>query len=238
MLNVNDQLLTPLVNLLFPLFCYTCGEEGHSWCLTASDPLAWPLCFGCRRSYHPQAAQPNCPQSLPLVWLGRYTDVRLRTAIYDWKYAGYHAISQDWARLLAESVRRQFLTASLLVPIPLHWQRRLARGYNQTEILAQQISAILAWPAAHILERKRATAVQAHLTDDQRAANVAGAFAVRLTSTTIKRTPVWLVDDVMTTGATLQAARQTLTKAGWSVQGVIVIAATGQSGSTKTTLSE
>ncbi len=224
-----SRFFQPLVDLVFPLFCYICGAEGHTWCRPDQQKLPWPLCFACRRGYHPHDSQPGCPVSQPLIWLGPYHDLRLRTALYQWKYSGYWQISQDWAASLAKQLQTHFSEKGLLVPIPLHWRRRLARGYNQTAILTNQISRLSTWPRADLLIRTRTTAVQAKLKTDERVANVAGAFAIASKVDAIfpDKKPVWLIDDVATTGATLAEAQGVLQRVDWTVAGIIVVAATG-----------
>jgi ComF family protein len=161
-----------------------------------------------------------------LLWQGPYHDPHLRLALYDWKYRGYWAVSDAWAVGLADRLRR-FSFASpdqnLLVPIPLHWLRQLGRGYNQAAVLANQISLETGWPSANLLFRIRRTETQATLPDNKRQANVLGAFALAKRRP-LNTKPVWLVDDIVTTGATIEAARQTLIAAGYEVAGVIVIA--------------
>lgn len=91
-----------------------------------------------------------------------------------------------------------------LVPVPLHRRRQRTRGYNQSERLAAAVAALTGIPLCDVLQRTSATAPQTHLPPDLRARNVAGAFTVRAGA----RLPsyVLLIDDVLTTGATLQAA--------------------------------
>jgi predicted amidophosphoribosyltransferase len=105
-------------------------------------------------------------------------------------------------------------TDCLLIPVPIHWKRRLGRGYNQSETIAQGIQAV--FPGMEILPRgvfvrTRATQTQTRYSEEKRARNIRGAIAVsqhanmveRLNTLAVKR-PVWiLVDDVFTSGATL-----------------------------------
>ena len=100
----------------------------------------------------------------------------------------------------------------LVVPVPLHWTRKLRRGYNQADIIARGVAAELAVPACcRLLVRRRLTRSQTHLDPEQRRANVASAFAVR--PGVLKRLHprhILLVDDVYTTGATLLACHRAL----------------------------
>jgi ComF family protein len=110
---------------------------------------------------------------------------------------------------LAEEAR---LPVDLLVPVPLHWTRRARRGFNQAEELARATARLGGWPTARLLRRTRRTAEQA-LADsmEQRRDNLRGAFACRAgAGAEAAGQHVWLVDDVTTTGATLNAAVRAL----------------------------
>jgi ComF family protein len=115
----------------------------------------------------------------------------------------------------------------LFVPVPLHWTRRLARGYNQSRIVAKRLKH----PSAGVsgaLARTRRTRSQTALPGfARRRANVAGAFKVRVNRGVAGRT-VCLVDDVKTTGATLNECAGTLKRAGASKVFALVLAVAGQ----------
>jgi len=112
------------------------------------------------------------------------------------------------------------------VPVPLHWMRRLVRGYNQSLVLAKKLKH----PKAEIntdLVRIRYTEKQVSMSFSERAANVAGAFAVRKGHSFAGR-KVCLVDDIKTTGATLNECAKTLKEAGTSKVYALVLAVAGQ----------
>jgi ComF family protein len=115
-----------------------------------------------------------------------------------------------------------------VVPIPLHAERLRQRGYNQAALISQafcQRTGLRHWPEA--LVRVRATAAQHELNPLQRQHNLAGAFALKQ----VPATPVLLVDDIYTTGSTVQAAQQVLAAAGIPVAGVVVVAQTPKAAS-------
>ena len=101
----------------------------------------------------------------------------------------------------------------LIVPVPLHWTRRLQRGFNQTELLGSFLARELGIPLVACLARRHATAHQARLSGDERLRNLRHAFVPRRTGAFRNRS-VLLIDDVFTTGATLTAATEALLKAG------------------------
>lgn len=100
--------------------------------------------------------------------------------------------------------------ADLVVPVPLHWRRQLLRGYNQAESIGRPLARLLGLPFGEALKRPRATAAQAGLGRDHRRANVRQAFRARRPLSG----HILLVDDVATTGATLDAAARALRRGG------------------------
>jgi ComF family protein len=113
---------------------------------------------------------------------------------------------------MAEYAADLGLVADALVPVPLHRARERQRGYNQSRLLAREMSASLDWPVVEALARLRNTPAQVGLNRAQRLANVRDAFCVTDASVAGRR--VLLIDDVCTTGATLGACSQALRRAG------------------------
>jgi len=218
----------PLLAVVFPSRCPACGLE-------VSHPSRGPLCESCWRSL-PRHAGPRCACGVPLaprasgqcgrcrrglspfesgLSLGPYEGV-LKTLLHELKYRGRRRVAARLAEalLLAPGVARVIEPGVLLVPVPLHPRRRRERGYNQAELLAQELAKRTGLEvAAPALVRRKDTAPQTGLKAAGRRANVAGAFAVRRHAKIVGRTVV-LVDDVFTTGATARACASTLQKAG------------------------
>lgn len=101
----------------------------------------------------------------------------------------------------------------VVVPVPLHWHRRFTRGYDQAQLIARAVAARLDLPLARLLRRNRATPPQSSLERPERRRNLDGAFRCRRPRRVAGRS-VLLVDDVVTTGATLDAAARALRRAG------------------------
>jgi ComF family protein len=135
-------------------------------------------------------------------------DGAARDAVLALKFRGLSAIGPLMARSMADCVSEWAPPVAALVPVPLAGHRRRLRGYNQSELLAKELSRLTGIPiAARALVRRRSTQPQARLTGNTRRANVAGAFAAG------RRVPeggVLLLDDVITTGATLDACARAL----------------------------
>jgi predicted amidophosphoribosyltransferase len=109
-----------------------------------------------------------------------------------------------------------------VIPIPLGPRRRRHRGYNQSEIVARVLADARRAPLLTGLSRTRETPPQTARDEDSRRQNVAGAFAWN--GIALAPAVIWLVDDVLTTGATVEAAATVLARAGASRIDVIVIA--------------
>ena len=141
--------------------------------------------------------------------LGRYQG-KLEQAIRSLKY--YHATRL--AELFGQSLARELKTRSWQIDsttaVPLHWQRRLIRGYNQSALIAKVLAKTFNKPYETLLTRTRATQQQAKLPKEQRLSNVSGAFSAK----SVEGKRIFLVDDVITTGATIEACREVLLKAG------------------------
>ena len=101
----------------------------------------------------------------------------------------------------------------MIVPVPLHWTRFVQRGFNQADLICQGISAELGVPVVRVLRRVKRTQQQARLTRKERILNLEGAFSPT-DSTKCEKRAILIVDDVLTTGATLATAASVLLEAG------------------------
>jgi ComF family protein len=133
----------------------------------------------------------------------------LRAIVHALKYDGRRSLAKPLAALLAQHGADVLAGADVVVPVPLHRSRKRARGFNQ----AAEIARYFPVPIAHALRRVRATPSQTDLPAAKRHANVRNAFALRRRAL-IKDRIVVLVDDVSTTGATLDASAHVLLEAG------------------------
>lgn len=134
----------------------------------------------------------------------------LRQLIHLFKYGRIQTLARPLGKLLLIALPRE-KSFDLIVPMPLHWTKRWQRGFNQSELLAREVSRRWNVPLRRLVRRIRFTAAQAGLTNAKRRDNVAGAFRAR-NAAAGKR--VLLIDDVMTTGATAGACALALKRAG------------------------
>lgn len=214
-----------LLDLLFPPRCLHCRTAGAVICPACIQGIAiprGPLCERCGRALHVSSAgtEPcaSCAQGIAPVSLSRLRAATLyeglaREAVLALKYEGTRRLAEPLGDLLAAAARRDELTPDLVVAVPLHDDRQRERGYNQAQLLARRCAWRLGAPLAmDVLTRQRATMPQVGLSAAQRRVNVEGAFVLAHAAATSKLAGkrILLIDDVTTTGSTLDAAAAAL----------------------------
>jgi ComF family protein len=208
-----------VLDLVFPPRCGGCSTAGSWFCAACRGSLRRlqePLCRRCGGEVFSRGAYCGCRRRLHalnrLRSAARY-EGPLERAVHRFKYEGWRHLAGDLSLLLAELVAVEGLAAGLVVPVPLHPRRQRRRGYNQAQLLAAELRRRLRTPApAGGLVRTRDTPPQVGLDRLSRLSNVEGAFIWR--GPALARAPVLLVDDVATTGATLEACAIAVKQAG------------------------
>jgi ComF family protein len=215
------------VDLLIPFRCVKCGtilgeKEGLCTSCWAQIPfITKPYCACCGLPFDFEIEESTvcgaCTHDLPSFVTARsvfaYTS-ESKDLILKFKHMDALGSAPLFAKWMARSLPE--LTDPLCIPVPLHWTRLFMRTYNQAALLAQEIAKLKGWTYQHsYLIRKRRTVSQGHLTKKERIKNVGTAFEVpQAKKRRIQGRTILLVDDVYTTGATLNACAKTLLKAG------------------------
>lgn len=199
-----------LLSLLLSPPCAICGE-------VLAHPLDGAVCEVCWASLDQRPTSFSLPSLTLARALGHYEGT-LRDIIHALKYDGRRSVAPRLSALMAHHSKDVLLGADLAVPVPLHRRRRRQRGFNQADDLARALGL----PVEHALKRVRATQPQVELPAEQRRSNVAQAFRLRRP---VRGLVVVLVDDVATTGATLDACGQVLLRAGYAKEVRAVTAA-------------
>jgi ComF family protein len=226
-----------LLNLIFPDTCFNCaapiarqqdcGICSDCWDKVIALKISPPRCSSCGVPFYnfeenSEHLCGNCIQQTPPYSGARSFGLymaELSRVIQELKFHGRRNLIGLLAPLLAGACfdswsKEEF---DLVVPVPLHPKRKRERGFNQSELLARSLARHIAVPYGNVLLRVRSTLPQVGLADAQRRENVRKAFRCYKPQQVLK-SRILLIDDVMTTGATVASAAQTLMEAGaWRV---------------------
>ncbi len=208
-----------MVDLLYPPRCAGCGRAGNLYCTDCRSQvplLPQPVCSLCGQSLTQPGLCARCQES-PLLIDGIRSAVvfqgTLRQAIHQLKYRYTRDMAESLGEMLLAFWQQNPLPADVLVPVPLHPRRIKERGYNQAALLAHCLGRAIHLPVLDdILYRQRYTASQTHLNAQQRRDNVKEAF--RCVGSLVRGKRVVLIDDVCTTGATIEASSVALRQGG------------------------
>ncbi|MFH1476973.1 MAG: double zinc ribbon domain-containing protein [Verrucomicrobiota bacterium] len=232
-------MLNAFMDVIFPRSCAGCGGEvvgSHGYlcwdCLVRLQWIQTPFCQICGDPLAGEVPLPvicaGCAAKLPAFErarsVARFRGV-LRMILHDFKYRGATWLSRDLVSLLRACYEIHFARAGLdtVTYVPLYPARERERSYNQALLLAQGLAAVC--PSLVLracLRRLRPTMSQTHLTAGQRLANVKDMFAIRDPKDMPGRR-ILLVDDVMTTGATVNECARMLKQAGADLVGVLTV---------------
>ena len=208
-----------LLDLFFPPRCPGCGRVGSTFCdacLARIEPPPAPACIRCGHPAETDDLCPTCletPSHLDRIASSAIFAHPLRDAIHDLKYNDGRSLARPLGARMAASWQQGGFTADLIMPVPLHAARLAERGYNQAALLARVLSQGVGVPIDETaIVRQKATLQQAMLKAVERRENVKDAFAACRSDLTGKN--IALIDDVCTTGSTLEACAQALRAAG------------------------
>jgi len=230
--NTIDHFKESILNILYPRCCPICGEivsiKGEYACLACCDKpilIGEPrckkcskpiedeeveLCHDCKRNHH------NYTRGYAL-WL---YDATMKKSIADFKYKGRKEYGDFYSREIIKNLGTIIMEINpdVIVPIPLHKLKERKRGFNQAEVIARGISRELKIPMAkNLIVRNKNTLPQKQLNDVERLRNLEKAFSISKKEYLKYRDPilkVLLIDDIYTTGSTIEACTKILHKYG------------------------
>jgi ComF family protein len=225
-------MLGALVSLFYPSVCTICAASVGTqeylcvecqgkisrivppFCATCSEPFSGAITetFSCANCAHRKIYF----ESAVAAYRSRGI---VRRVVHDFKYGDqYHLrhLVGEWLSAALDDDRLHERPFDVVVPVPLHSARQRERGFNQAEVLARMVSQQRGVPTRALLERTRYTTTQTAFDRSERMENLRNAFRLRK-NTNVRQLRVLLIDDVLTTGATLSECARVLKKAGASV---------------------
>lgn len=202
----NNALFQFILDVLFPKYCVTCGIEGEYLC---------NLCFT-----KAQSSFPVFDKNKNIIAAGSYQNYYLKETIHHLKYQFIKDLAAPLANLIIKSLELKFNKDFfnnpniVLVPVPLHPKKLRQRGFNQAELIANSIGNYFNLDTKLALKKTRSTKPQMTIEEkDERLKNLKNAFVCGDENSVAGKT-IFLIDDVMTTGATLEECSRVLKQAG------------------------
>lgn len=226
------KILNAFLDLIFPPICKVCGRASGWLCGFCSSALRFnplQLCADCRRPSANGVTHAACRKRYGLdgvLVAGLFP--QLQELVHAYKYQNHKNLSADLSELLARFLDGfaylEYFSSFELVPMPLHKKRLRFRGFNQSELLAEQLSRRIPLILQKgLLVRIRDTETQTRLNREERLLNLKEAFAVS-DQEIAKNKRFLLIDDITTTGSTLAECGRTLKKAGAETVWALVLA--------------
>jgi ComF family protein len=218
-----------IADLVFPVYCVTCGAEGSFLCDNCAQTipkLENQLCIVCEKPAPFGKTHPDCISKNKLdgiISALPYRNPQVANLIETFKYKFIDNLAPKLSKLLVEEIKNQnlegYFNSFTIIPVPLHKKRFNWRGFNQAELIANSLSKDLSAPMdANLVQRTKFTKPQVKLERSQRQENMKDAFVLAKPETNGK---FLLVDDVVTTGSTLNEMTKLLKKSGatevWAV---------------------
>lgn len=207
-------MFSSLVEFLLPESCIYCNKFGKYVCLSCEEEYfvkASKLCHVCKLKAE-ALVHKECLNKTGLdgVVVCYVYNKHIETLIGEVKYNFYKAVVKTWFELSIKHIKLDGLEIDAFVPVPLHKKKLRYRGFNQTYLFATYLSEYLGIKTDDILRRKRNTSTQVGMQREERIENLADVFDLKVESVPEKN--ICLVDDIMTTGTTLEECAKVLKK--------------------------
>ena len=219
-----------LLDLLFPKFCLGCGLEGGWLCPACQDQILLvktQVCPICERVSSGGRYCPKCRRGRYLSGMivsCYYDEGPSKEIIHNLKYHGIRELGNFLGKMLADALAENLPIKDVVLSfVPLHFLREKQRGFNQAEILAQTTSQKLNLPLERFLRKVRFTKRQVDLRGKERRENLKNVFRI-LPAVNLSGKTIVLIDDIATTGTTLEECAQILRGAGARMVWGLVVA--------------
>lgn len=208
--------LQDLSRIIFPALCCHCGEvlvgDERFLCTACLSHLPWARHAAIPNNETEQRIAGRIPATAAAALLIFHKGNVTQDIVHQIKYHGNTQMARQYGRMLGTELLQsgRFDNIDMIVPVPLHWWRKLQRGYNQSELICNAMAQVMHLPVmTGNLYRKRYTSSQTHKTRQDRLQNMKDVFAVRHPEQ-FEHTHILLVDDIITTGATTESCYHAL----------------------------
>lgn len=215
-----------VLDLVYPPACVLCGGGGSFLCGTCEATLPRADGERCPRCWLPTGVEHCEPEAAFTYLRSRYRyDGDVRRLILRLKFSRLSALAEPLGREIGRLIVEEGLEVDGLVPVPLRTLRQRERGFNQAAMLAKEAASLCDVPVLNLLKRTGDAMPQARTASaEERRRNVQGAFSLRRKRHDVQGMRLLLVDDVATTGATLDACARVLLAAGAASVGAVTLA--------------
>lgn len=221
-----ENIIKSIKDCVFPVFCFSCKKEGVwlcSECFAKMELNAQKACPVCHQYNDDGGACFDCKKQTfldgHLAFMKYEESEIIGGLVHSLKYNYAKEVFAVLEKIISGSLPQHlyyFNNIDLIIPVPLHGRRLAERGFNQAELIAETVARFIQKEIMNkILVRQRYTFVQARLNREERLRNVSGAFSLNEVSK-IKDKNILLVDDVFTTGSTMQECARLLKQNGAS----------------------
>lgn len=225
------------MDIIYPVRrCPLCGNKAFKYglcksCLEEMEFIKDRICMVCGKPLGDNYEGDVCPdcvggRSFDKARSALVYNERLHDVVYLFKYKGKLDMAEPFGKMMADVLKSWNPDVDVIIPVPMHPERLAQRGYNQAYLLARVVSRISRLPLREDLVRIKHTSVQAKLDKLERFDNMKGAFCIK-GGEKICCDNVLLIDDILTTGATADAASSIL-KAGGAHKVYVLTLATGR----------
>lgn len=213
------SVLSFVLDCLFPKFCVGCGQEGQWICQKCYQEIIFIKNPTCPKCNHLTERGQFCSQHKKntqltgLITCAYYENGPLKEAIHTYKYEGVFDIASDLSDILIKTLKHFSLNKNyLVIPVPLHRKKKAARGYNQSELMAKNVAKHYQLELINqkLIRTKYSVRAQMELSQKQREQNVVDCFGWLGSQYELRGKKIILIDDVYTTGATLNECAKVL----------------------------
>lgn len=217
---MKENLIETALDLIFPKTCGFCGEITNSYLCEYCNEYLRLKKMNKIQKYEDKFFEEH-------LWMYEYKD-DIREKIIDYKFNDKSYLYRTWVQIIlsSEEISEYIKGYDILIPVPIHKKRKRRRGYNQSELIAKGITQKIKKIKlqTNIIEKVKNIKPQSSLSKDMRVQNVKNAYKLKNCDICLKNKKVLLLDDVFTTGSTVNECARVLSQIGCDKIGIITLA--------------